>query len=366
MPLEEHLEARTSIKKLRVLIVHSVYQTEGGEELAVKIEDEALRARGVSVKVLLRTSDSTHKAKLAAGLFMKGNASKELSDTLKAFDPHVVHFHNIMPHWGYGSLGTAMQWALPRGRRIFSTIHNQRWTCSNGLFFRNGKHCQLCFDRNNPLWGAVFNCRQNYPQSLLYSTSISWAHARGYYNHPSHTLIALNEITARRLKQVFPVAKTTFLANPVHLPLISEMEDFGDLPPWEGRRFAIIGRLSTEKGILKVLSKLPHGEETQFVIAGTGPLRYEVENAAAHCKRILYLGHIPQLKVAQLLRKVDALFFSSIVEEQSPSVVRLAYKLGIPIYGWQGPVTENQLASWGPVFNKELWIQKLLTLFGYK
>lgn len=372
--------SRPAAPERRILIVHSVYRTRGGEEHLVELEERALLEAGITVRVLTRNGDGAlrdlkGKARAAADIFTGGEPREELLQALAAFDPDAVHFHNLMPHWGYATLEAALSWALRKGRKVATTVHNQRWVCANGLFWRGGGHCELCFERQNPLWGALYNCRGSAAESALYAGALSWAWAKAVYNHPSHLLMALNTRTAERLHRSFPCSRVEVLPNPVVIPAASALPA-NALKPWPGRRLAVIGRLSPEKGTARLLERLRWGKAseaagaddpvadptTQFILAGDGPLRDEVTEDSRQNQRLLFLGPLTEDQVPALMKACDGLFFGSIVEEQSPTVLRQAVALGIPVYGWQGRMKGAELAAWGPALTLPEWSGRLLKL----
>jgi glycosyltransferase involved in cell wall biosynthesis len=364
----------------RALIVHSVYRHRGGEERMVELETDALKAAGFHVRVLTRGPEedtgTAAKAKMALGLVAPGPASKELERALQEEDPDFIHFHNILPHWGYASLATALDWGLRKGRKVASTIHNQRWVCANGLFWRDGGHCQKCLDRQNPLWGAAYACRGSVPESTAYAGALTWAWTKNLYNHPAHTLIALNDLTAQRLKRHFPCSSVVILPNPVPLP--SKQESALALTPWNGPRLAVAGRLSAEKGIARLISEIRWGTSaapsantnpaldphTQFVIAGDGPLRDMVEAEARTNPRVIYLGQLAEPAIPSLMAACGGVFHGSLVEEQSPTTLRLAAKLGHSIWSWQGRLKPADLKRWGPALDTGPWRDELLKILG--
>ncbi len=363
----------------RALIVHSVYRNRGGEERMVDLECGALQQAGYKTLLLTRGpeegSSLRSKAMLAVGLVAPGAASHALERALREEDPEFVHFHNLLPHWGFASLQKALDWGLRKGRKVATTIHNQRWICANGLFWRDGAHCQKCLDQQNPLWGAVHVCRGNLPESTAYASALTWAWTRNLYNHPGHTLIALNETTAVRLRRHFPCATVVVLPNPVPLP--SQQSLPRQLPAaWSGQRLAVVGRLSAEKGISRLISEIRWGRvgadgtsanpaldpHTQFVIAGDGPLKELVEAEARTNPRVLYLGQLPEEEVPGLMAACGGVFHGSLVEEQSPTALRLAARLGHGVWSWEGRLKAQDLKRWGAILDVAPWREELLRI----
>lgn len=82
----------------------------------------------------------------------------------------------------------------------------------------------------------------------------------------------------------------------------------------EIRRAIFVGRLAEEKGISQILDaaeKLPHIE---FVIAGDGPLRKEVESRASKHSNLKYLGWLSRNRVKDEIDASQVLMLPSIFE----------------------------------------------------
>lgn len=370
----------------RVLILHSIYRTRGGEEAAIEQQKKSFLDAGVECQVLFRgPADESmtllKKASLAKGLFRNRSDDEELQACLNDFDPGVVHVHNLLPHFGVHTLDMLHAWALRKGRIVVSTIHNHRWYCANGLGFRANNFCDLCAKRKNPLWGGVLRCRGSAMESFAYATAISISFAKKYFCNPNHRTIALNERMGRRITKAFPGASLTVLPNPLQ-KFSGELDErefkkrFPALIAWKGPQFAVIGRLSPEKGIQKLIQKIltatsdspePFNDpNVRFVFAGDGPLHEEVLLAQKNSPRILSLGRIPESDVRNLLQYTKKFFFSSIVEEQCPTVLRQACGMGIEIYSFKGLFSHADIIkTWGPLLDESTWRKKVLEIYRF-
>lgn len=109
-------------------------------------------------------------------------------------------------------------------------------------------------------------------------------------------------------------------------------------PPPPGRPFtaAFLGRLTEEKGILVLLEaahlflKTP---KVRLVVAGDGPLREAVEEAARrHGSRLAYLGH--RQDVRAVYHAADAVLIPSLSEGQSLTALE-AMACGLPVVASQ-------------------------------
>jgi glycosyltransferase involved in cell wall biosynthesis len=80
------------------------------------------------------------------------------------------------------------------------------------------------------------------------------------------------------------------------------------------RRVLFAGRLAMEKNVLDVIASARSIPETQFTIAGDGPLRDAVQTAAAELPNLAYAGHVPRPEMPALIDAHDLLVLPSALE----------------------------------------------------
>ena len=99
------------------------------------------------------------------------------------------------------------------------------------------------------------------------------------------------------------------------------------------RRPAVLyaGRLSREKGLGQIepirATLVRHGLEHQFVFAGDGPMRAELE---ARCPTALFLGTLPTAELAVAMASADVFLFPSATDTMG-NVVLEAQASGLPV-----------------------------------
>ena len=126
----------------------------------------------------------------------------------------------------------------------------------------------------------------------------------------------------------FPRSKVVMMANPA--PKYQTLRAPGRIAG--PLKMLFIGQLGKHKGVefLLNLSK-KHTGEARLYIAGTGPMRAEVERAAQNDKRIVYLGFTLPEELINVFSVVDALIVPSLCYENSPTVIYEALMAGVPV-----------------------------------
>ena len=313
---------------MRVLLVHNRYRSAfpSGENRSVDQLTDMLRNAGVEVETYIRASDEIEhfglvkRTQLAVRPIYSLEDTKALKARIRSFGPDVVHLHNPYPLISPVVIRVAKAEGVP----VVQTVHNYRFACANGLYFRDGRVCQDCLGKRVP-WPAVgHSCyRSSMAQSAIMAGSLI-VH-RSTWQMVDRFLPVSDFVAEQLVAAGVPPEKIAVQPNIVLDP--GEPATFG-----EGFLFA--GRLEEEKGI-KLLLAAWHlsgvGKATTLKIVGDGADRSAVEQAARVDPSISYLGAMPADQVGQLLDDcavcvVPSLFF----EPFSRSVIE-SYARGRPV-----------------------------------
>ncbi|QSB05020.1 glycosyltransferase family 4 protein [Natronoglycomyces albus] len=272
---------------MKVLIAHNRYSSAqpSGENIIVDAEIGQLRQAGVEVVDFQRDSDDIASFTPAGKLALVGKpiyargAQRELAETIRAEKPDLMHLHNSYPLLSPAVVRTAHASGIP----VVQTIHNYRHDCMNGLYFRDGALCYDCHGKRWNIPGLVHGCyRGSRAQSAVMATSLG-AHRDTWRS--VDRFIALTDGIASYLRSI-GMSDEQIRVKPNAIP------DPGT-PPKLGSGFLFAARLVPEKGIATLLSawrRLEPGSNGILRIAGDGPLRSEVERAAADRSDVEYLG----------------------------------------------------------------------------
>lgn len=295
---------------MRVLLVTDQYSAEGGAEAIAAGLARGLDERGHDVRLCVARAALDAPAlpeRVGCSVVAWSGegqpadpAAAELAvDQAVTFAPDVIHFHNIFD-WG---VVESLQQRWP----TVWTVHDHRAHCPNGdrRYPRTGGLCHLpmgaaCIAKSLT-HGCVAGPRLRTVRQLrLRERAFAALRAADRIIVPSRCvadLLAVNHVPPERIVHVSPF--TPYADAPLPPPYPN---DGGVL---------FVGRLVPQKGVEDVLwlasSIGPEG--VRLVIAGDGPMRPQVQAAAAHSPTLDYRG------------KLDAAALSAAYAEASVVVV---------------------------------------------
>lgn len=306
----------------RVLIAHSRYQVQGGEESVIEAELDLLRSRGHTVDVLWRLNDDIRtmsRPRLLAETVWSRPSQQMMLQAIAAQRPDIVHLHNIHP-----LLSPSIYWAIRRtGTPIVQTIHNFRWLCPQGMMLRHEQVCEDCVGKLP--WRAV--TRKCYRDSALQSAVLAGTYAlhtwMGSLHRNADRIIALTDFARDKLiGGGLPadriVIKGNFLEDPAPTPTLPA-------DPARGDRVLYVGRLSEEKGIQVLVRAAATLDDTAFDVIGQGPL------ALPRPGNVTFHGHLAKPRIHAAMQRSALLVLPSLCYEGMPMVLIEAYANGLPV-----------------------------------
>jgi glycosyltransferase involved in cell wall biosynthesis len=306
---------------MKVLLVHTYYLVRGGEDFVFE-QEQKLIGESEQVRALAFMNRPGMRGGLQFFLSIWNmGAARQLKRVIREFRPDVIHCHNL--HFGIGPI--AIRVASKMGIPVVMTLHNYRLICPSGTLLLNGAIFTESIHSAFP-WKAI---RQKaFRNSVLLTfwlAFINWFHQQIGTWKQVDRFIVLTEF-ARSLfadtSMGIPADKIVIKANfadPVMVDSAGRQE-----------QFLFVGRLSGEKGVpllLEAFSKSRH----KLHIAGEGPLKAMVEEAAGRCANITYLGPLSKPAVLEAMSAATALIFPSIWFEGLPLTIIEAFASGTPV-----------------------------------
>lgn len=320
---------------MRVAIVHSFYSSKSpsGENVAVEQQADALRDHGVDVKLIAaRTDDEQGRPGhlLRSGLRVSTGHGRSPIAEIAAFEPDVVHVHNLFPNWG-------TSWLDRWDGALVATLHNYRPMCAAGTLFREGATCMKCPD------GTSFEAVRHacYKGSRLASIPLAIRNRGGVardrlLERADRVLLLTERSTEIYTRYGIPAKKVDLVPNFV--------DDIGFEPAAPiGDSWVYIGRLSEEKGILNLVRHWPDGE--RLSIYGQGPLESEIRAAASSA--VTYHGPLDHAQVPRALARAKGLVFPSEWFEGAPLVYVEALAAGRAVIAKAGSSVADDVAISG-------------------
>lgn len=322
------------MKKYRVLIVHNEYQNRGGEFTVVESEKRLLQNNGHEVENYIRNNNEIDgyslldKICLLFSINFNKQSYFELKKILEDVKPDICHVHNIVP-----LISPAIYYACnEKNIPVIQTIHNYRYGCVNGNFYRNNNICEKCLNSRIP-FSIIHKCyRNSFIQSFLIYRVFNHQFRGGKWGGLINKYIALSNFAKNKLIEIgLPEEKISVKPNFIftNKSINTSREDF----------FLFVGRLEEKKGILELVRVFQTMKEATLHIVGDGPLMEEINTKAS--KNVLIFGQLSKEKVHEQLATCQALIFPSKWFEGMPMTILEAFANATPVIASKiGTMTE--------------------------
>jgi glycosyltransferase involved in cell wall biosynthesis len=312
---------------LKVLIVHDSYENTQpcGEDAMVAWETESLEEAGIPIRVV-KTSQEVYSEPLwqralihMGGVYSVSNRSRveaEIAD----FQPHLVHIHNLFPHFTPAVYLACRAAKLP----IVQSLHNYRMLCCAGFLHRDGKPCEICIQKTYSWPAVAYGCVGGSPvRSFLKMNAAAAQKIAASTLGMVDVFIATSEhMREKYITGGFPAEKIAVKPSAAPDP---------KLPPRPRTYFCYAGSLRPEKGISLILEAWSQPGMPELRIAGTGPMEEAVRDAASRNPAIQCLGLLDKSEVFECMAGAIATLIPSTWDEPSPVVMMQSLSVGTPV-----------------------------------
>jgi len=307
-----------------VLMVHNFYQQPGGEDQSFAAEAGLLEAYGHTVCRYTLHNDAIQQMsalRVARATIWNTTAYRELRALIRQVQADVVHFQNTFPLVSPAGYYAAQAEGVP----VVQSLRNYRLMCPNGLFFRDGRPCELCLGRL-PWPGVRHACyRNSRPATAAVATMLTVHRALGTWSKHVDAYVALTAFARQKfIEGGLPADKIAVKPNFV----------YPDPGPTEQKEdYALfVGRLSAEKGLDVLLEAWPKlGSRLRLKVVGDGPLAGPVQEAARANEHIEWLGRLPYDAVLDRVGRAALLVIPSVWHEPFGRVAIEAYAKATPV-----------------------------------
>lgn len=305
---------------MKILIIHCTYQFKGGEDSVVAEELKLLQRAGHTVELLLFSNE---KNTLLNVLLLPFNPFSyfKTKKRLEAFQPDVVHLHNLH----FAASPSVVYAVNSKKLPLVCTLHNYRLLCPSATLFYKGQAFLLSLKNKFP-WKAVQLGVYKNSRILTFWMAVSmqlhyWLRT---WSIPNRIIVL-----SQHARKMFLQSKGSFrdeqlIVKPNFCTVPPELSQF------RKNIFLFVGRLTQEKGIPFLLNVFS-GSVHKLRIAGDGPLKETVLAAAQQNGNIEYLGPLKKEELSLHMQQSTALIFPSIWYEGMPLTIIEAFSCGLPV-----------------------------------
>ncbi|MFO0928103.1 MAG: glycosyltransferase [Gemmataceae bacterium] len=310
---------------MKVLLCHTFYQQQGGEDVSFAAEADLLERCGHEVIRYTRHNDAlSGMSRIGAAwrTFWNGAVYREVRRLIRERRPEVMHCTNTFP-----LLSPAIYYAARAERvPVVQSLRNYRLMCPSAVFLRDGKVCESCLGKGLAWPGVIHRCyRGSLAGSAVVAGMLAWHRLIGTWRNAVDLYFTPSAFArGKYIEAGFDPARVAVKPN------------FIDPDPRPGQGdggYAIlVGRLAEGKGIDTVLAawaRCPEAPPLWFV--GDGPLADTVRAAAAADSRIRLLGHRRHAEVLELVGAAAFLVMSSTWYETFGRTIIEAFARGTPV-----------------------------------
>lgn len=261
----------------------------------------------------------------AARVVYSVEARRKIEVLVEKARPDVAHLHNIAHQ-----LSPSILYGLrAQGVPVVQTLHDYKLVCPNYQMFVDGAVCERC--RGGRYYNAVLHrCMHGSLSRSLNVCAEAYLHAAlGTYRRFVELFVAPSRSLRERM-----IAHGVEPSRIVHVPHAISLEGYE--PTYEpGGYAAYIGRLAVGKGVDVVLRAAARVPEVRFVIAGTGPLKADLEAEAAHLglDNVEFLGYVTGGELRSAFSGALCVVVPSECLENSPITVFESFAYGRPVVG---------------------------------
>ena len=312
---------------MKILIIHNHYLEKGGEGRVVDSEIELLRNHGHQVVVYTRSNTEFKQLPVRDkvrfflhDIVWSEKTYNEIRNLVDNEKPDIAHIHNI-----FFMITPSVYYALSdRGISIVQTLHNYRFFCLKGIFYRKGKICEEC--QGGYVFPSVLHkCfRNSHILSYFFSKVLRTHFKKSTFKRMIDCYIALSNFSKNKLiRSGLPENKIYIKPNFVDIE-IDEEEEAQDYS-------LFVGRLVDYKGVRTLIKAYKQLHDCKLKIIGDGPLNAYVKKITQKNHNIELLGQLTYKETINYIKKAKFVVFPSECYENMSRVIIESFACAIPI-----------------------------------
>lgn len=305
----------------RILVIHAQYQNRGGEDIVV--EQEVALLKELNEVEVFKTTNKKGIVGAVQTFLSPWNIfiAHRILQKIKAFQPDVVHIHNL--HYSIGPLiiRKIKQINIP----IVMTLHNYRLICPSAVLSFKGEIYLKSLNEDFP-WSAVKDkVHNNSFIKTFWLAGTYWLHKKiGTWNLVQQYILFSEFAKSNFLQSNIGIDKEKFLVKANGVEDLSKVIGIKESPKL--KHFLYLGRLSQEKGIIELINGVIN-TKFELKIAGDGPLLDHVKERIHNHPNIQLLGRIDKNRIIDEINQSTALVLPSICFEGMPLSVLESFSL---------------------------------------
>ena len=304
-------------------MVHNFYQIGGGEHTVFENEQKLLTNNGHFLITYTRDNSELKgsifkKLLLPFTTVFSFKTYRDVKRIIKTESIDIVHCHNTFPLISPSVYYAAWKCKVP----VIQTIHNFRFICANGVFFRDDKTCEECLAKGLSC-GIRHSCYRESKIQTLVLVNMLWVH-RMLGTYKKLRYIFLTDFNRSKFRKLLGDHLDKQFTKPnfeyITLPEKTEERDGS---------YIFVGRLDKIKGIDFLVDNWSIDKD--LYIFGNGAMEEYVKNACKNNARIHFMGFQPQDLIWGYLARATAMLFPTDLYEGFPMTIIESFALGTPV-----------------------------------
>ncbi|MEK7597043.1 MAG: glycosyltransferase family 4 protein [Patescibacteria group bacterium] len=314
---------------MKILLIHNYGQYRGGAETYFESLSKQLKAKGHRVITYAQDSRKIKtlfdKITTAIGMFYSSKTKKELEELIEKEKPDVAQILNIYP-----LISATIYWVLKKHKiPIIQRIQDYRYFCPKATLFRNQKICELCLTKRFKYPSVIYGCYQSSRlSSLIFSLSFYFHQLIGSYQFIDKYIFPTKFVRDFYIKNG-KIKKEKTIIIPTFTD-INQSKSKGLISLKNKNNFLFFGRLSEEKGIIKLLQVFKKLPKIRLTVIGDGPLKNEIQQYSRY-KNITIIGFQPRNIILEYIRQAKAVIIPSLWYDVMPNVLIESISQGTPV-----------------------------------
>jgi glycosyltransferase involved in cell wall biosynthesis len=310
---------------MKILQCHNAYIYPGGEDMVAQSEAALLSSHGHEVIEYKRSNHELTALPPARRLkfylkdiYSSKSTYQDVRTLIETHRPQVAHFHNSFFMIGPAAYQACFDAGLP----VVQTLHNYRFLCAAGTFFREGAPCEKCLSHGR-LAGIVHRCWHGSATASFLMTQAIESYFKAKILKKIDRFVALSEFSRGKFIQA-GWDKERMTTKPNFLEKDPGQAGF------QGKFILYIGALQPYKGVALLLAAWRSKKFAMpLKLVGTGPLQAKLQEKSI--AGVEWLGQRPASDVIDLIKQAACVVVPSECYENFPRVVIEAYACGIPV-----------------------------------